>query len=84
MSLYEKWLRLWASKPALDLVELINNNPDIVRIDGRYIYMVGTLQVYISALPNLIRVGSEWYDGCNGILVRRAIATALVKQQGKK
>lgn len=83
MSLYDKWLSLWADKPVLDLVELINNNPELVQIGKRDLYMVGTLQVYVSALSNLIKVESEWYDGCNGILVRRAIATALVKQQGK-
>lgn len=83
MSLYDKWLRLWADKPVLDLVELVNNNPELVQKDENDLYIVGTLRVYISALSNLIKIESEWYDGCNSILVRRAIATALVKQQGK-
>jgi hypothetical protein len=83
MSLYEKWLRLWADKPVLDLVESINNNPEIVRIEGYGKYMIGTLYVYLGAIPNCINVGGKWYGGCNNKLVRRAIATALIKQQGK-
>lgn len=41
MGLYEKWLRLWADKPVLDLVELINKNPELVRVRGTDYCVVG-------------------------------------------
>lgn len=83
MSLYGKWLRLWADKPVLDLVELINNNPELVRIEAYDLYMVGTLRVFLGTVSSYIKVGGEWYGGCNNALIRRALATALVKNQGK-
>ena len=83
MGLYDKWLRLWADKPVLDLVELINNNPELVHVEGYDLYVVGTLQVYLGALTPSIKIAGEWYDGCNNTLIRRALAMALIKQQGK-
>ena len=83
MSLYDKWLRLWASKPVLDLVELINNNPEMVRIRSADYCMVGELWINLGVFPTGIIVGYEWYGGCNNKLIRRAIAAALVKNQGK-
>lgn len=83
MNLYEKWLRLWASKPVLDLVELINNNPGLVKSEGLNDFAVGDLSVYLGSASPAIKFAGEWYDGCNNKLVRRAIATALIKQQGK-
>lgn len=83
MSLYEKWLRLWADKPILDLVEFINNNPELVQLKGEYQCDVGNLQIYIGAYSPSIKFAGEWYKGCNNRLVRRAITTALIKNEGK-
>ena len=83
MSLYDKWLRLWVDKPILDLVDLINNNPELVQIRDYNEYIVGNLRVYLGTFSHCIKVASEWYDGCNNKLIRRALAIALVKQQGK-
>lgn len=83
MSLYDKWLRLWADKPALDLVDLINNNPELVQSKELNKFAVGGLEVYFGSAYPAIKFAGEWYDGCNNKLVRRAIATALIKQQGK-
>ena len=83
MSLYEKWLRLWADKPVLDLVELIDNNQELVQSKGLNEFTVGSLEVYLGSASHAIKFAGEWYDGCNNKLVRRAIATALIKQQGK-
>lgn len=84
MGLYDKWLRFWADKPVLDLVDLIDNNPELVRIKGSDAYMVGDIYVYTGDSESLIRVGSEWYWFCNSKLIRRALVTALVKQQAKE
>lgn len=80
MGLYEKWLRLWADKPVLDLVELINNNPELVQTSSFEHYKVGSLTVYFGSYTPSVRFAGEWYGGCNNKLVRRAIATALIKQ----
>lgn len=84
MGLYDKWLRFWADKPVLDLVDLIDNNPELVRTKGSYAYMVGDIYVYTGDSKPLIRVESEWYCFCNSKLIRRALVTALVKQQAKE
>lgn len=84
MGLYEKWLRLWADKPVLDLVELINNNPELVQTSGFDHYVVGSLRVYFGSYTPSVKFAGEWYGGCNNKLVRRAIATALIKNQEKK
>lgn len=84
MGLYEKWLRLWADKPVLDLVELINNNPELVQLKDNYRCDVGNLHIYLGAYTPSIKFAGEWYVGCNNKLIRRALATALVKNQEKK
>lgn len=84
MGLYDKWLRFWADKPVLDLVDLIDNNPELVRTKGSYAYMVGDIYVYTGDSKPLILVESEWYWFCNSKLIRRALVTALVKQQAKE
>lgn len=81
MNLYDKWLRLWADKPILDLVDLINNNPELVKVDGLDAYYVGNLYVYIGGVEPPIKVAGEWYWGCSSKLLRRALVTAVVKQQ---
>ena len=47
MSLYEKWLRLWADKPVLDLVELIDNNPELVQKINYDFYFIGTMSICV-------------------------------------
>ena len=83
MSLYDKWLRLWADKPVLDLVDLIENNPKLVHVRGNNYYVVNELWIYLGEYTPSIKIAHEWYYGCNNKLIRRALATALVKQQGK-
>lgn len=83
MGLYEKWLRLWADKPVLDLVELINKNPKFVRVRGTDYCVVGELWIFLGGSSTNVKVACEWYGGCNNALIRRALATALVKNQGK-
>lgn len=80
MGWYEKWLRFWADDYVIELVDLINNNPGLVRVNGEDAYDVGNLYVYIGGDGPPIRVANEWYWGCNSKLIRRAIAAALVKQ----
>lgn len=83
MSLYDKWLRLWADKPVLDLVDLINNNPELVQSKGLNEFTVGDLEVYFGSAFPAIKFAGSWYDGCSNTLIRRAISIALVKQQEK-
>lgn len=83
MSLYDKWLRLWTHKPVLDLVDLIDNNPELVQSTEYNQFAVGDLKVYFGAYTPSIKFAGAWYDGCNNTLVRRAISVALIKQQEK-
>ena len=81
MGWYEKWLRFWADKPVLDLVELINNNPGIVRKVAMDFYVVGKISIYVGGDDGSVMMTGKLYCGCNNKLIRRAILTALVKQQ---
>lgn len=83
MSLYEKWLRLWADKHVLDLVELINKNPEFVQIKSDYRYDVGNLHIYLGEYTPSVKFAGECYGGCNNKLIRRALSTALIKNQVK-
>lgn len=83
MSLYEKWLRLWADKYVLDLVELINNNPGLVKSKGFNNFVVGDLSLYLGEYTPSVKFAGEWHGGCNNKLIRRALSTALIKNQVK-
>ena len=81
MSLYEKWLRLWADKPVLDLVELIDNNPELVQKINYDFYFIGTMSICVGGSSMSTMVAGQIYYWCNNKLIRRALARALVKQQ---
>ena len=81
MGWYEKWLRFWADKPVLDLVDLINNNPELVQKVAIDYYAVGKISIYVGGDDGSVMITDKFYCGCNNKLVRRAILTALVKQQ---
>lgn len=81
MGLYEKWLRLWADKPVLDLVDLIDNNPELVKKINYDFYYFGTMSICVGGSSMSTMVAGHIYYWCNNKLIRRALARALVKQQ---
>jgi len=81
MSLYEKWLRLWADKPVLDLVDLIDNNPELIQKIDYDFYNIGTISICIGGSSISTMVAGQIYYWCNNKLIRRALTRALVKQQ---
>lgn len=80
MTLYDKWLRLWAAQPIVELVDYINAHPEVVKEWASRFYDVGGKLVYISDISNYTRVRSTWYSGASSKLLRRAVNRALVKQ----
>lgn len=80
MTLYDKWLRLWAAQLIVELVDYINAHPEVVKEWASGFYDVGGKIVYLSNISNYIRVGSTWYSGASSKLLRRAVDRALEKQ----
>lgn len=80
MTLYDKWLRLWAAQPIVELVDYINAHPEMIKDRTFGIYNVGDEIIYISNISSYTRVNSTWYRGASSRLLRRAVNRALAKQ----
>lgn len=65
MGLHEKWLRLWADKPVLDLVDLIDNNPELVQKINYDFYYIGTMSIYVGGSSMSTMVAGQIYYWCN-------------------
>lgn len=80
MTLYDKWLRLWAAQPIIELVDYIDTTPEVVEELASGVYYVGGKIFYISNISSYTRVNSTWYRGASSRLLRRAVNRALAKQ----